>query len=382
MEKTFKSKLPGVGTSIFAVMSGLARREGAVNLSQGFPDFPIDPALIDLVYAYMKKGYNQYAPMPGVPQLRQAIARKIRRLYHTAVSPDDEITVTAGATQALFNTITALVHPGDEVIVFEPAYDSYVPAILLNGGRPVYVRLTKPDFRIRWDEVAEKISAQTRMIILNTPNNPGGYVLSDEDWQQLARLVRGKDIIILSDEVYEHIIFDGLSHQSILRYPELYARGVAVFSFGKTFHATGWKTGYTVAPPRLTEEIRKVHQFNVFAVNTPVQYALAEYLENPARYEGLPAFYQAKRDYFINGLKGSRWKVIPTRGTYFIGLDYSDISPLGDMDFAVKLTRDYKVASIPFSAFYHDGYDQHILRFCFAKQEETLDKALQILAKL
>ena len=382
MEKTLKSKLPDTGTSIFAVMSGLARQEGAVNLSQGFPDFPIDPELIDLVYEYMKRGYNQYAPMPGVPVLRQAIARKIQALYGTSVSPDDEITITAGATQALFNVFTALIHPGDEVMVFEPAYDSYVPAIRLNGGRPVYVRLTKPDFKIDWNHVASLITENTRMIVLNTPNNPGGYVLTHEDWQQLAGLVRDTNILILSDEVYEHIIFDGFSHQSILRFPELYERGIAVFSFGKTFHATGWKTGYTVAPPALTEEIRKVHQFNVFAVNTPVQYALAEYLEDSGHYSDLHLFYEAKRDYFVKALQGSRWKVVPTHGTYFIGLDYSDISPLGDMDFAVKLTRDYKVASIPFSAFYHDGYDQKILRFCFAKKEETLDKALHILRHL
>ncbi len=382
MEKTFDSKLPDTGTSIFAVMSGLARREGAINLSQGFPDFDIDPDLIDLVYKYMKKGYNQYAPMQGVPVLREAIARKIHRIYGRMPSADDEITVTAGATQALFNAITALVRPGDEVIVFEPAYDSYVPVIRLNGGVPVYVRLTKPDFRIDWARVEQLVNERTRLIIVNTPNNPGGYVFSDEDWQHLQRITARTGTLVLSDEVYEHIIFDGLQHRSLLNYPTLYARGIAVFSFGKTFHATGWKTGYTVAPPHLTAELRKVHQFNVFAVNTPVQYALAEYLEDPARYENLPDFYQEKRDYFINGLKGSRWKPVPTHGTYFIGLDYSDISPLDEFDFAVKLTREYKVASIPFSSFYHDGYNQHLLRFCFAKKRETLDKALAVLQKI
>ncbi len=382
MEKISGSKLPGTGTSIFAVMSGLAAREGAVNLSQGFPDFDIDPRLIDLVHHYMKAGYNQYAPMPGVPALRKAIAAKIRLLYGFLPDADDEITVTAGATQALFNTIMALVDHGDEVIVFEPAYDSYVPAIRLAGGTPVFVKLTKPDFRIDWEKVRNLMSDRTRMIILNTPNNPGGYILDETDWRNLEQLVEGTDTVILSDEVYEHIIFDGLKHESILRYPGLYARGVAVFSFGKTFHATGWKTGYTVAPPHLTDEIRKVHQFNVFSVNTPVQYALAEYLSEPAHYRNLEKFYQEKRDYFIDGLRGSRWKVIPTHGTYFIGLDYSDISDLPEFDFAVKLTRDYKVASIPFSSFYHDGHNQNLLRFCFAKKTETLDAALRILRQL
>ncbi len=382
MEKIFKSKLPDTKTSIFAVMSGLATREGAVNLSQGFPDFDIDERLIDLVHRYMKAGYNQYAPMPGVPALRKAIAEKIRTRYDFMPDADDEITVTAGATQALFNSIMALVDRGDEVIVFEPAYDSYVPAIRLAGGTPVYVQLTKPDFRIDWEEVRGLMSERTRMIILNTPNNPCGYVLDETDWQHLEQLVEGTGTVILSDEVYEHIIFDGLTHESILRHPNLYARGVAVFSFGKTFHATGWKTGYTVAPPHLTEEIRKVHQFNVFSVNTPVQYALAEYLSEQEHYRNLEKFYQEKRDYFIHGLEGSRWKILPAHGTYFIGLDYSDISDLPEFDFAVKLTRNYKVASIPFSSFYHDGLNQHLLRFCFAKKKETMDAALRILRQL
>ncbi len=379
-ENLWKDKLPQTGISIFALMSGLARREKAVNLSQGFPDFDIDPELIRLVNVYMKKGYNQYAPMPGVPELRQAIARKIKNSYNRIIDRETEITVTAGATQALFVLISAWVHPGDEVIVFEPAYDSYVPVIRLNSGKPVYIRLQKPAFSINWDEVENKITSRTRLIIVNTPNNPGGYVFSDKDWKRLEKIAAKYSLAVLSDEVYEHIVFDGLPHRSILQYPELYKQGAAVFSFGKTFHATGWKTGYIVAPPRITALARKIHQFNVFAVNTPVQYALAEYMQNENHYNKLPDFYQEKRDYFINALQGSRWQPVPTHGTYFIALDYSRISDEPDFDFARRLTRDHKVASIPMSFFYHNRFDQQLLRFCFAKRKETLDKALEILS--
>ncbi len=382
MESPFKDKLPGTGTSIFAVMSKLAAEEKAVNLSQGFPDFPVDPELIRLVEHYMKKGFNQYAPMPGVPALRQAVSQKIKQTYGRTFDPGQEITVTAGATQALFVIISALVSPGDEVIVFEPAYDSYVPVIRLNGGIPRFIQLRKPDFRIRWDEVENLVTSRTRMIIVNTPNNPAGYVFTGEDWKRLENIVRGKNIFVLSDEVYEHIIFEGYRHYSLTEYPGLYRQGAAVFSFGKTFHATGWKTGYIVAPPAITALVRKIHQFNVFSVNTPVQYALAEYMKNPGRYTNLPGFYQAKRDLFIEGLQNSRWKILPTHGTYFITLDYSAISDMPDFEFAQYLTRKHKIASIPLSFFYHNRLDQKLLRFCFAKNTQTLQKAIGVLSKI
>ncbi|NPA42922.1 MAG: aminotransferase class I/II-fold pyridoxal phosphate-dependent enzyme [Chlorobi bacterium] len=382
MERRYKDKLPGIGTSIFAVMSGLARQTGAVNLSQGFPDFPVDGKLIESVHCAMREGHNQYAPMPGIAPLREELARKIKRFYDADYDPEDEITVTAGATQALFTVIQALVFPGDEVIVLEPAYDSYVPSVLLAGGRPVFVRLTKPNFHVDWDEVGRRITPRTKMIIVNTPNNPGGYVLDRSDWEELIRLTRNTNIVILSDEVYEHIVFDGLRHVSGMSFPELRDRLVAVFSFGKTFHATGWKTGYAVTDRPLTALIRKVHQFNVFSVNTPVQYGLAEYMAGYADYDEIARMYQAKRDLFIEGLEGSRWKVIPTKGTYFILLDYSDISDEPEFDFAVRLTKEYGVASIPLSSFYHDGYDQRCLRFCFAKKEETLRRATDILRRV
>jgi len=382
MENPYKDKLAGFGTSIFAVMSGLARQYGAINLSQGFPDFDIDPELVEAVYAAMKEGKNQYAPMPGVPELREILSDKIQRFYGVRYHPETEITITAGATQALFTAIQALVFPGDEVIVFEPAYDSYVPSILLAGGKPVYVRLTKPDFSVDWDEVEKKITSRTRMIIVNTPNNPGGYVLEETDWLRLQEMVKGKDIVILSDEVYEHIVFDGKKHVSGMKFDALRNQLVAVFSFGKTFHATGWKTGYIVADKSLTEIIRKVHQFNVFSVNTPVQYGLAAYMKNYANYDEIARMYERKRDYFVRFLEGSAWKVIPTHGTYFIVLDYSEISDENEFDFAVRLTKEYGVASIPLSSFYHDKYDQKCLRFCFAKKEETLRKAGEILKNI
>ena len=382
MEKIYRDKLPATGTSIFAVMSGLARETGAVNLSQGFPDFPVDEELIALVNKYMREGKNQYAPMPGVGELLETIAAKIKMLYDVDFDPSREITVTAGATQALFTAIQAFVFPGDEVIVFEPAYDSYVPSIILAGGKPVFVRLTKPHFEIDWDEVGRRITPRTRMIIINTPNNPGGYVLSEEDWRQLIRLTKNTDILILSDEVYEHIVFDGLKHVSGLKFPELRERLLAVFSFGKTFHATGWKTGYAVGDENLSRLFRKVHQFNVFSVNTPVQYALAEYMREPSRYLHVAEMYEQKRDFFTEGLKNSRWKIIPTHGTYFILLDYSEISDEPEFDFAVRLTKEYGVASIPLSSFYHDGFEQRCLRFCFAKKEETLRQAVNILQNI
>jgi methionine aminotransferase len=382
MENLYRDKLPGTGTSIFAVMSRSAKENGAVNLSQGFPDFDIDRELIDLVHYYMKKGFNQYAPMPGVENLRKGIARKIMRSYGIQLDYETEITVTAGATQALFTAITAFVFPGDEVILLEPAYDSYVPAIRLAGGKPVFIPLQKPRFRIDWDQIGRAVTERTKMIILNTPNNPGGYIFSENDWKQLEAIVRNKNILVLSDEVYEHIIFDGHHHESGLKYPALGKQLLAVFSFGKTFHATGWKTGYVAGNASLMKLFRKVHQFNVFSVNTPVQYALADYIENPEKYDKLGRFYQAKRDFFIKALQNSRWKIIPTSGTYFILLDYSDISNETEKTFALRLSREFKIAAIPLSAFYHDNRNQNLLRFCFAKKEETLRKAIEILQKI
>jgi methionine aminotransferase len=374
-----KSKLPHTETSIFAVMSGLANKHGAINLSQGFPDFKVSQELIDLIYHNMNSGKNQYAPMPGVIDLRIAIAKKINTLYQLSVNPEDEITITAGATQALFTAITAFVSKDDEVIIFEPAYDSYAPAVRLNGGIPKYISLNKPDFKIDWNEVKDLISSQTKMIIINTPNNPGGFVFEEADMNYLEELTRNTNIIVISDEVYEHIIFDGFTHQSALKFPDLYKRTIVVFSFGKTFHATGWKMGYVIAPKNLSIEFRKIHQFNVFCVTTPIQYALASYLENKKNYLNLPDFYQQKRDFFIAKIPNSRFKVIPTHGTYFQLLDYSEISDQAEFEFAQWLTIEKGLASIPVSSFYHNKKNQQILRFAFPKEEETLDKAATIL---
>lgn len=374
-----KSKLPQTETSIFAVMSGLANKHNAINLSQGFPDFKVSQELIDLIYKNMNKGYNQYAPMPGVFDLRMAIATKIENLYGLRVNPESEITITAGATQALFTVITAFVGQGDEAIIFEPAYDSYAPAVKLNGGIPKYISLSKPEFKIDWNEVEDLISNKTKMLIINTPNNPGGFVFEEADMLRLEEITREKDIVIISDEVYEHIIFDGFTHQSALKFPDLYQRTVAVYSFGKTFHATGWKMGYVVAPEYLMLEIRKVHQFNVFCVNTPIQYALAEYLKNEDNYLNLPSFYQQKRDFFVSKIPNSKFKVIPTHGTYFQLLDYSAISDKPEFEFAEWMTKEKGLASIPVSSFYHNKKNQQILRFAFPKEEETLEKAAHIL---
>lgn len=377
-----KSKLPHTETSIFAVMSGLANKYNAINLSQGFPDFKVSRELIDLIYKKMNEGKNQYAPMPGVLELREALAEKINKLYKLQVNPETEITITAGATQALFTAITAFVGIGDEAIIFEPAYDSYSPAVKLNGGIPKYISLESPDFRIDWNRVKNLISNKTTMIIINTPNNPGGFVFEEEDMKRLEEITRNTGIVIISDEVYEHIIFDGFKHQSALKFPDLYQRTIAVYSFGKTFHATGWKMGYVVTPEHLMKEFRKVHQFNVFCVNTPIQYALAEYLKNENNYLSLPKFYEQKRDYFVKELYNSRFKVIPTHGTYFQLLDYSAISDKPEFEFAQWMTVEKGLASIPVSSFYHDKKNQQILRFAFPKEEETLDKAIEILKKI
>ncbi len=374
-----RSKLPSVGTSIFAVMSEMANQYQAINLSQGFPNFDISIKLIELVEKHMRSGYNQYAPMQGVMQLREMIALKTEDLYGAKYNPETEITITAGATQALYTAISCVIREGDEVIVFEPAYDSYVPAILINGGTPVYVKLKSPEYSIDWNEVNKSISNRTRMIIINSPQNPTGAILSKADIIKLIKLVKGTRIIILSDEVYEHIIFDREKHISMALFKELFERTIIVASFGKTFHATGWKIGYCLAPIKIMKEFRSLHQFTVYAVNTPIQYAISEYLKNKEEYLKLSNLYQLKRDYFIALLKGSNFIIKPAKGTYFQVLDYSEISQMEDKDFSILLTQKYKIASIPMSVFYHDKVKSTELRFCFAKNNETLEKAVECL---
>ncbi len=377
-----RSKLPATQTSIFSVMTTLANEFGAINLSQGFPDFDCDPRLKSLVTKYMKMGFNQYAPMAGVPALRQVIARKIGNSYGLEVDPEEEITITAGATEGLFSTITALIKPNDEAILIEPAYDSYRPSIEVNGGIAVTYELEPPDFRINWSLLERLISWRTRLIIVNTPHNPTGTLLDKSDWDQLLRIAEDRDIFVLSDEAYEHIVFDGYRHESLLCNEALYKRGVTVFSFGKSIHATGWKVGCVVAPPALTREIRKVHQFNVFSVTTPVQYALAAYFEDEAVFEQLPHFFQQKRDYFLAELGNLPLRPLPCHGTYFQLFDYSQVSDLSDVDFSRWLTTDVGVAAIPVSAFYASGRDERIIRFCFAKKEQTLKAAAKKLQRL
>jgi methionine aminotransferase len=376
------SKLPNAGTSIFAVMSKMAVDFNAVNLSQGFPDFPISEKLIARVHHYMKKGFNQYAPMPGVLPLRKAIAEKTKATYQIDYCPEKEITITAGATQALFTAITAFVKDSDEVIIFEPAYDSYAPAVKANGGLVKYVGLKKPEFEIDWNAVKRMVSNRTRMIIINSPHNPTGSLLGEEDLKQLDMLTRNTDIIVLSDEVYEHLIYDGQQHQSVCRFPDLVERSLVVGSFGKTFHATGWKTGFVLAAEQLMAEFRKHHQFVVFASNTPIQYAIADFLQNPDNYLNIPEFYQTKRDFFANSLAQSRFKIIPCKGTYFQLLDYSAISDEDERDFAERLVKEHGIAVIPVSPFYHNQLNQQLIRVCFAKTEATLSKAASVLCKV
>ena len=376
------SKQPGESTSIFAVMSQLAVENDAINLSQGFPDFDISRKLIDKVHHFMLKGYNQYAPMPGVPVLRRNIATMVKASHGASYDPDREITITAGATQALYTAITALIHPGDEVIIFEPAYDSYAPAVRLNGGIPCFSQLMLPDYQIDWEGLPSLISERTRMIIINSPHNPTGSVLKPGDLLRLEQLADRHDLIVLSDEVYEHLIFDGVGHESVCRYPGLARRSLMVGSFGKTFHTTGWKTGFVLAPEALTAELRKVHQWVVFAVNTPIQHAVAEFLEDAENYRSLGTFYQSKRDHLVSLLQESRFRIIPSHGTYFQLLDYSAISDEGEMDFAVRMTREYGVATVPVSAFYSENINNRTLRVCFAKREVTLEKAAAILCKI
>ncbi|MBN8486419.1 MAG: pyridoxal phosphate-dependent aminotransferase [Burkholderiales bacterium] len=377
-----RSRLPEVGTTIFTVMSALAQQHAAVNLGQGFPDFAGDPALLDLVTDAMRAGHNQYPPMAGVPLLREAVSRKIVRQHGRRYDPDTEITITAGATQALLTAVLALVHPGDDVIVLDPCYDSYVPAIALAGARAVRVPLRQDSFSPDFDAIRAAISARTRAIIINTPHNPSGRVWSADERAELARLIAPTEILVISDEVYEHMVFDGRAHASASAWPELAARAVVVSSFGKTFHVTGWKVGYVVAPAALTTEFRKVHQFNVFTVNTPMQHALAHYLAEPTHYEGLSAFYQRKRDLFRNGLASSRFELLPCEGSYFQCVDFSAVSDLDDEAFCRWLTQHVGVAAIPLSPFCATAPQRRIARFCFAKQDATLERALERLAGL
>jgi methionine aminotransferase len=381
MNSILQSKLPNVGTTIFTVMSGLAAEYGAINLSQGFPDFGSDEALSELVYTYMKKGMNQYAPMPGIMPLRERIAEKTEALYGYRLNPDTEITVTSGATEALYAAIAAIVRQGDEVIVLEPCYDSYMPAIELNGGTVVPVALPAPDFHINRDALAAAISPRTRALIINTPHNPTGAVMSAEDMQWLENLLADTDIFLISDEVYEHIIFSG-THESALKYPRLAERSFVISSFGKTFHVTGWKVGYAVAPAPLMREFRKVHQFLTFSTATPLQYAIADYLKQPEKYLYVPAFYQEKHDKFCTLMQETRFRFTPSEGTYFQLADYSAISDEADTDFAVRLTKEIGVATVPVSVFYRQPKQEHLLRFCFAKTDETLERAVERLIKL
>lgn len=360
----------------------MANEYGAINLSQGFPNYPTSSRLNDLVSKHLEMGHNQYAPMMGVLELQEQVAHKFKVMYGIDVDPTREITITSGATEGIFSSIAALVHRGEEVIVLEPAYDSYRPAIEVCGGVPVIYALRAPDFKIDWDAVAALITPRTRMIIINTPTNPTGYTFSPEDMQSLERITTDSNILILSDEVYEHLIYDGLEHQSVLRYPALRERSLAVFSFGKTFHTTGWRIGYCVAPPQLTVEFRKVHQFNTFSINTPMQYALADFLKDPAEYLTLPEFFQRKRDFFLKRLAGSRLRPLRCSGTYFHLFDYSAISDMPEMDFAAWMTKEVGVAAIPVSAFYGDGYNNGVIRLCFAKKESTLEAATERLQSL
>jgi methionine transaminase len=382
LRRPVQSKLPHVGTTIFTVMSKLAQECGAINLSQGFPDFPIDERLSALVHSAMSAGHNQYAPMPGLSTLREAIAAKVQRLYDFAYDPETEITVTSGGTQAIFTAIGAAVQPGDEVIIVDPAYDCYSPTVELFGGKPVHVRLGS-DMKFDAEAVKQAITPRTRMLMINTPHNPAGTILRDADMRRIAELLRGTNIILLSDEVYEHLVFDGEAHASVINYPQLRERAFVIFSFGKVFHTTGWKMGYALAPKELMTEFRKVHQFNVFSANTPMQHALAEYLKEPLNYETVPGFYEEKRDRFLVGLRASRFEPLACEGSYFQLADYSRISDESDIDFAKRLTKEFGVAAIPISVFYKEPPPgQRIVRFCFAKREETLDNAIEKLCAI
>ncbi|GAB1308659.1 pyridoxal phosphate-dependent aminotransferase [Urechidicola sp. KH5] len=377
-----RSKLPYIGTTIFTTMSQMAAEYQAINLSQGFPDFACDPVLIDLVTKAMKQQYNQYAPMPGVLALREAVAQKIEACYGAQYHPETEVTITAGASQAIYTTISTFIQPGDEVLLFKPAFDIYEPAITVAGGTPIAIQLDAPNYTIDWEVVKVNISAKTKMIIINTPQNPTGSILTAADMQILEALTENTDILVLSDEVYEHIIFDGHQHESASTYAGLKERSIVTASFGKTFHVTGWKMGYCVAPASLMAEIRKVHQYDVFCVHHPTQIALAEYLKEPSHYEQLNAFYQEKRDLFLDSIKGSRFRFTPSAGTYFQNLDYTAISDEHDVAFAKRLVEEFRLATIPISVFNVDGRSDGLLRFCFAKKEDTLRRAAEVLNRI
>jgi len=376
------SKLPDVGTTIFTVMSALATEYNAVNLGQGFPDYEMSEQLISLVNEAMRTGYNQYVPMQGYMPLREALAEKIQFLYNPKVDPDTQITITPGGTYAIYTALTTVLRPGDEVIIFEPAYDSYIPNVEVNGAIPVLIDLEFPGYKIDWNKVREKISPKTKMIMLNSPHNPTGSVLSENDMTQLRSIVKDKNIFICSDEVYEHLIFDGIPHQSILRYPDLLEKSFVCFSFGKVFHCTGWKLGYCVSSAGLTTEFRKVHQFNCFSCNSPMQVGLAKFLHDKNSYLLLPNFMQRKRDHFINRMQSTKFKLLNSSGSYFICGTYDDISDEADKDFSIRITKEYGVTTIPVSVFYRAGTDNKVVRFCFAKKEETLDAAVERLATI
>ena len=376
------SKLPNVGTTIFTIMSGLANQVGAINLSQGFPNFNPAPRLQQLVSEHMAKGANQYSPMPGILPLRERIAEKVEHLYGAKIDPETEITITAGGTQAIFCAIAAFVRPGDEVILLEPCYDSYRPSIETVGGVPVIYQLSAPDFKVDWEAVRALITPRTRMLCINTPQNPTGTILKAEDMLKINEILRGTDVLLMSDEVYEHLIFDGEKHASALCFPELYARTLAIYSFGKTYHNTGWKTGYCIAPPEISKEFRKVHQFNVFSANHPMQAAFADFMADPGEYLGLPEFYQKKRDFFLAAMANTRFKPLHCAGTYFHLFEYGHISQEPDLDFCKRLTTEFGVAAIPVSSFYSDGKDQKVIRLCFAKTEDLLEKAGKALEKV
>jgi methionine transaminase len=381
LEPTIQSKLPHVGTTIFTVMSALAAEHRAINLGQGFPDYPMNEELVAAVNNAMQQGHNQYVHMCGLPSLREGISEKISGLYNTVVSPENEITVTPGGTYAIYTALTAVLQPGDEVILFEPAYDSYLPNIEINGAVPVAIPLVHPDYRIDWEEVKRKVTPRTRLIMLNTPHNPTGAVLGEADISALRALVENTGIFILSDEVYEHLIFDGLKHESMLRYPDLYARSFVCFSFGKVYHCTGWKMGYCVAPPALMKEFRKVHQFNCFTCNSPIQYALAEFIQKKENYLELGGFLQQKRDKFQAMMGQTKFTPLVSHGSYFQLYSYERVSDESEKDLAIRLTKEYGVATIPVSAFYQNGQDNRVLRFCFAKKESTLEEAVNRLMK-
>jgi methionine aminotransferase len=382
MSPVIQSKLPNVGTTIFAVMSRLATEHNAINLGQGFPDYSMSPELVSLVNEAMKKDFNQYSPMPGWMPLREAIAEKIEHLYNTKINPDTEITITPGGTYVIYSAFTAILQPGDEVIVFEPAYDSYIPNIEINGAKAVTIDLVYPDYHIDWVAVKNAITAKTKAIIINSPHNPTGSVIDENDIEELRRIVTGTNIFIISDEVYEHLIFDNIPHQSILRYPDLLDRSFVCFSFGKTYNCTGWKLGYCVAPAELTKEFRKVHQFNCFSCFTPAQVALAAFLKNKDAYQSLSSIMQEKRDYFQKLMGESKFTMQNSSGSYFICGTYERISDEADKDLAIRLTKESGVATIPVSVFYRNGKDDKVLRFCFSKKKETLDMAVERLLKI